>query len=108
MTNKNYKIKTEHDISKYYKELYQFLGHFAADADPDIFDEKYTIKRSYDNENKECCFPIIYQANEILAMKPFSHNAIETSTNLLISEVTDEKQKSEEIKEWLRHVIRLL
>ena len=41
-------------------------------------------------------------------MEPFPYDAIEESTNLLISEATDKNQKSEEVKKWLRHVLHLL
>ena len=103
-------IKKQQDIHDHYWNLSQFLSQFAADADFDIFDDEYTIKISYEfcERDYQDYLKIQSQANEILAMEPFPYDAIEESTNLLISEATDKNQKSEEVKKWLRHVLHLL
>lgn len=103
-------VKNQHDLYDHYNELDQFFSQFAADADSDEFDNvatilKYNEPSEYDYQSY---LKIQSQANEILAMEPFPYDAIEESTLLLISETTDEKQKTEEVKKWLRNVIHLL
>ena len=103
-------IKKQQDIHDHYWNLSQFFSQFAVDADSDEFDNvatilKYNEPSEYDYQSY---LKIQSQANEILTMEPFPYDAIEESTNLLISEATDKTQKSEEVKQWLRDVIRLL
>lgn len=103
-------IVTEHDLHDHYNELYQFLGQFALDADFDKFDNLATVMEY--NEPSEHDYQDYLKArsqtDELLEINPFPHNAIETATNLLISEATNETQKSEEVKKWLRDVVHLL
>jgi len=102
-------IKTEQDLDRYYPELSNLLGaYFATDVDSDIFDVNHTIKEFYNTKYPEAVKKTIAQAVEVLEIEPFPYAAIETATNLWISQADDEKQKIEDVKQWLRNVINLL
>ena len=103
-------ISKQQDIHDYYWYLSQFLAQFAANVEFNIFDPEYVVKNSYepcDRDYKEYQ-TVLSQANEIFEMDPFPYDAIEQATNLLISESKNEKEKSEEVKQWLRHALHLL
>ena len=104
------------DIYNNYREFYDFLGAFAADADCDIFDDQYTVKNIFTDDQVKNNSSGIYQeylkvldqSNEILSMEPFPCYVIENITNLWISQSYDEEIKAEKVKQWIRNVLHLL
>ncbi len=102
-------IKNEQDMDRHYPELSNLLGaYFAVDVDNDIFDVDHTISEFCSTKYPEAIKKTISQAIEVLEMDPFPYEAIETASNLWLSDAEDKNQKSEEVKQWLRNVLHLL
>jgi hypothetical protein len=109
MLNKKNIVDTEQDLHKYYPELSNLLAaYFAVDADNDIFDVNHTINEFCSTNYLDSINKTISQISKILEINPFPYTTIETATNIWISDASDEVQKAEDVKKWLRNVLYLL
>jgi hypothetical protein len=80
------------------------MGQFAADADFDIFDDEYTVKRSY-CKSEYCCQEYLKaksQSDELMSMEPFPYHEIQCSADrYLVENAKNEEEKIKMVKDWL-------
>lgn len=109
LNKKNLIINTERDLDRHYPDLSNLLGaYFAADVDNDIYDVNHTVNEFCNTKYPEIINKTISQAKKVLEIDPFPATAIETATNLWISQSYDEEIKAEKVKQWLHNVLNLL